>query len=341
MNSPAQCPADPASGGGAAHRTDLLFVGAGPVGLYGAYYAGFRGLQVAVVDPLPTVGGQVTSLYPEKNIYDVAGFPCVRGQQLIDNLVAQAAPFEPTYLLEQEALSVTPSDHGFRVTTSAGTVIDAGAVVVTAGAGAASARPLPCGEEYLGKGLAYFVPDLSAFDGRDVVVVGGGDSAVDWALAALERARSVTLVHRREEFRAHEHSVKLLRDSDVRLVLNAQVQELQGGDRVCRAVVGVAGHEDPLVVPADLVVAALGFKMRLGPLEDWGLELHNRAVRVDNCQRTNIPGIFAAGDIATHEGKVSLISVGFGEVASAVNHAAVHLRPELGLAPGHSSDTAP
>jgi thioredoxin reductase (NADPH) len=323
------------------HSTDLLLVGAGPVGLYGAYYAGFRGLTVTVVDPLPAVGGQVSSLYPEKSIYDIAGFPEIRGRQLIDNLVAQAAPFKPTYLLGQEATTLERVDGGFEVVTAAGTRIRAGAVLVTAGAGAANPRSLPCGESYLGRGLAYFVPDLSAFDDRHVVVVGGGDSAVDWALAAAGRARSVTLVHRRDRFRAHEHSVTLLENSPVRLVRNAEVQALAGDDRVTGALVRVAGSSEPERLSADLVVAALGFTMRLGPLEQWGLELRHRCVVVDNCQRTSIPGVFAAGDIATHDGKVKLISVGFGEVACAVNHAATYLRPELALAPGHSSDAMP
>jgi thioredoxin reductase (NADPH) len=323
------------------NSTDILFVGAGPVGLYGAYYAGFRDLSATLVDPLPTVGGQVSSLYPEKNIYDVAGLPGVRGQQLIDNLVAQAAPFEPSYLLGHEATTLTKVDSGFEVETSEGSTITAGAVVIAAGAGAASPRPLPCGEQYVDRGLVYFVPDLSEFDDRDVVIVGGGDSAVDWALAAVDRARSVTLVHRRRQFRAHEHSVRLLKESPVRLVLDAEVTALRGEDRVTEAELSVDGHAQTEILKADLVVAALGFRLRLGPLEDWGLQLHGRSILVDQNQRTNIPGVFAAGDIATYDGKVKLIAVGFGEVATAVNHAATYLRPELGLSPGHSSDSIP
>lgn len=316
---------------------DVLFVGAGPVGLYGAYYAGFRKLRVAVVDPLPHVGGQVSALYPEKTIYDIAGFPAIKGQDLIDNLAEQAARFAPQYLLGQEAQTLVPEGRGYVVTTSTGTTIRAGAVIVTAGAGSASPRPLPCGEEYLGRGLHYFVPSLSVFDDKDVVVVGGGDSAVDWALAATERARSVTLVHRRRAFRAHEHSVELLEKSDCELVLDAEVSGVAGDDALSSVEITVA-KEGTHTRSAQVLVAALGFTLRLGPLEDWGLTLRNRGIVVDETMRTNLEGVFAAGDIATHAGKVKLIAVGFGEVATAVNHAAVHVRPGESVSPGHSSD---
>lgn len=317
---------------------DLLFIGAGPVGLYGAYYAGFRGLTVAVLDSLPQVGGQISALYPEKNIYDVAGFPAVRGQQLVDNLVAQAAPFEPVYVLGQEARSLRGEPGRMVVTTAEGSEIVAGAVIVTAGAGAASPRPLPCGEDFLERGLHYFVPRLSTFDHKDVVVVGGGDSAVDWALAAVDRARSVRLIHRRRQFRAHEHSVARLRASGCELVLDAQVAGISGTAAVDAVSVTVQGEAEPRKLPAQVVVAALGFIMRLGAIADWGFEIENRSIVVDSAMRTSVPGVFAAGDITAYDGKVKLIAVGFGEVALAVNNAAAALRPESGLAPGHSSD---
>ncbi|AIJ26185.1 MULTISPECIES: NAD(P)/FAD-dependent oxidoreductase [Amycolatopsis] len=320
-------------------RVDLLLVGAGPVGLFGAYYAGFRGLSVAVMDSLPQVGGQVSALYPQKNIYDIAGFPSVKGQELVDRLFRQAAPFDPLYLLGQQAERLEHRDGKVVVTSHEGVTVEAGAVVITAGVGSASPRPLPCGEQYLGRGLHYFVPDLDVFTGRDVVVVGGGDSAVDWALAAVEKAKSVRLVHRRQAFRAHEHSVAQLHASRCELLLDAQVSALHGDDRVTAVEVGTG--EGPVVVPADVVVAALGFKLQLGPIASWGLELRDRSILVDATMATNLPQVYAAGDIATHDGKVKLIAVGFGEVATAVNNAAAVLQPEVGLAPGHSSDAPP
>lgn len=327
--------------GTAVTEVDVLMIGAGPVGLYGAYCAGFRGLDIAVMDALPQVGGQVAALYPEKNIYDIAGFPVIKGQNLIDRLHTQAQQFSPKYLLGQEAVSVQRDGDRITVTTSTGGKVRTGAVVITAGAGAASPRPLPCGEDFLGRGLHYFVPDLDLLAGKDVLVVGGGDSAVDWALAAVERARSVTLVHRRQEFRAHAHSVRLLAESDARLVLGGQVRELRGEGHVTSAVVDVDGEPIGVEIDTQVVVAALGFKLRLGPIAKWGLELHDRVVKVDAAMHTNIEGIFAAGDIASHPGKVKLIAVGFGEVATAVNNAAAYLNPSMGLSPGHSSDMLP
>lgn len=323
------------------HEVDVLIVGAGPVGLYGAYYAGFRGLSVVVMDSLPEPGGQVSALYPEKNIYDIAGFPQVRGQTLIDNLVEQAAPFAPHYLLGHQAETAEDAPDGrVTITSAQGTVVRARSVVITGGVGSFSPRPLQCGRDFEGRGLCYFVPRLEELRGLDTIVVGGGDSAVDWALALIDVAHSVTLVHRRQAFRAHEHSVKKLRASPVRLVLDAELTELNGERQVSTARVKVKGSEDPLTLDAQAVVAALGFKADLGPLETWGLTLDRRRIAVDTAMRTGIPGIFAAGDIATYPGKVKLIAVGFGEVALAVNNAAASLQPELGLEPGHSSDAA-
>ena len=320
---------------------DLLIVGAGPVGLYGAYYAGFRGLSVAVIDALPNPGGQTTAMYPEKLIFDIAGFPSVKGQKLIDGLLQQGAPFQSTYLLGQQAVSLDPVGDRWKIATSTGLQILASAVVITAGVGSVSPRPLPCGEEFVGKGVQYFVPRLDVLEGQDVLVVGGGDSAVDWALASVERARSTTLVHRRKQFRAHAHSVKLLQESSCRQLVDAEIISLNGNGSVDSAIVNVKASTEPVTVPCTLVVAALGFTMQLGPLANWGLELENRSILVDTTMRTNRNRVFAAGDIATYPGKVKLIAVGFGEVASAVNNAAAILQPEVGLAPGHSSDNAP
>jgi ferredoxin/flavodoxin---NADP+ reductase len=326
-------------------EVDILIVGAGPVGLFGAYYAGARGLSVAVVDSLSQVGGQVTAMYPEKQIYDIAGFPAVSGRELVSGLFAQAAQHSPSYLLGQEAQVLThvPTVDGpdrLRVTTSTGTEVSCGAVVVTGGIGTFTPRPLPAGEDFLGRGLDYFVPSSEAYVGKDVVVVGGGDSAIDWCLMLEPIASSVTLVHRRDAFRAHAASVEQVRTSSVEIVTNAQVTALEGGAAVEKAVVEVKGEELPRSLPCQQVVAALGFTANLGPLREWGLELHdNRHLVVDSAMRTNIPGVFAAGDITDYDGKVRLIAVGFGEVATAVNNAAVHLDPGAQLFPGHSTDT--
>ncbi|MEK4243247.1 NAD(P)/FAD-dependent oxidoreductase [Janibacter sp. FSL W8-0316] len=325
---------------------DLLIVGAGPVGLFGAYYAGVRGLRTAVVDSLSQVGGQVSAMYPEKQIFDIAGFPAVSGRQLIANLVEQAAPYEPVYLLGQEAqeLERTTDEQGRErlvVTTSTGDRVEAGAVVVTGGIGTFSPRPLPAGEDFLGRGLEYFVPSSAEYAGQDVVVVGGGDSAVDWANMLHPIAKTVTLVHRRDAFRAHHGSVEQMQAAPVEIVLNAQVTETVGGSALESVTVTPKG-EEPRSLPCTRLVAALGFTANLGPLREWGVELHdNRHLVVDPAMRTNVPGIFAAGDITDYDGKVRLIAVGFGEVATAVNNAAVHIDPEAQLFPGHSTDNQP
>jgi thioredoxin reductase (NADPH) len=327
-------------------KVDLLIVGAGPVGLFGAYYAGVRGLSTAVVDSLSQVGGQVTAMYPEKQIFDIAGFPAISGRQLISNLVEQAAPYDPQYLLGQEAqgLEHVPDGEGRErlvVTTSTGDTIDAGAVIVTGGIGTFTPRTLPAGEDFLGRGLEYFVPSSAEYAGQDVVIVGGGDSAVDWANMLHPIANSVTLVHRRDKFRAHHGSVEQMEAAPVEVVLNAQVTETNGGDLLETVTITPKG-EDPRSLPCTKLVAALGFTANLGPLREWGVELHdNRHLVVDPAMRTNVAGVFSAGDITDYDGKVRLIAVGFGEVATAVNNAAVHIDPDAQLFPGHSTDQQP
>ena len=322
---------------------DLLLVGAGPVGLYGAYYAGVRGLRTAVVDSLQEPGGQITALYPEKPIFDVAGFRAVKGRDLVAGLLEQAAQYDPTYLLGESATTLARAADGrWDVGTGSGSTIRCGAVVVTGGIGTFTPRPLPAGADFLGRGLAYFVPSLADYEGLDVVIVGGGDSACDWALALRGLARSVTVVHRRKAFRAHAGTVRAMYSSGALVLVDAEVTAVLGAHVVDAVQVQVKGEDGPRVLPCQRLVAALGFLADLGPVREWGLELHdNRHIVVDTRMRSTVPGVYAAGDITDYDGKIRLISVGFGEVATAVNNAAVELDPEAQLFPGHSSDTAP
>ena len=319
---------------------DVLVVGAGPVGLYAAYYSGFRGLSVAVVDSLPELGGQITAMYPEKEILDVAGFPSIKGKELVAGLVEQAASAAPTYLLGRTALTLDRDEVAGTLTVGLddGTSVTAGALVLTAGIGKFSPRPLPAAAEWHGGGVAFFVPSLAEYAGKDVVIVGGGDSAFDWAAALEPLAASVTLVHRRESFRAHKATVDKVLASSVVVVTNAHVTRLLG-DQALEAVEveDVKSHERVLR-PAQAVVAALGFIADLGPLQQWGLEVNKRHMLADQACRTNLPRVFAAGDISDYPGKVRLIAVGFGEAATAVNNAAVALDPAAHLFPGHSSE---
>ncbi|MET9835257.1 NAD(P)/FAD-dependent oxidoreductase [Streptomyces sp. NPDC006385] len=318
---------------------DLAIVGAGPSGLYAAYYAGFRGLTTAVLDTLPHVGGQVAAMYPEKLLYDVAAHPAIKGRDLVDNLVRQAAPFEPRYLLGQTATTLTRTGPRWTLRTDRGTRVDAGAVLITAGLGRFVPRQLPAAVHLEGRGVTYHVPRLDEHRDRDVVIAGGGDSAVDWALALAPLARSVTLVHRRGTFRAHEHSVRQLRAAPVRVLTDAQITRCLG--ETWLAGVEIRAGDDLLTLPAHTLITALGFSANLGPIADWGIELEYRQIKVDATMRTSLPLVYAAGDGCTYPGRVPLISVGFGEAATAVNHAAVALRPGERLAPGHSSDAVP
>ncbi|MEV0637961.1 NAD(P)/FAD-dependent oxidoreductase [Streptomyces sp. NPDC050619] len=327
-----------ATGAGPEVSVDLLVIGAGPTGLYGAYYAGFRGLSVAVADALPEVGGQIAALYPEKLVYDVAGFPAVRGQDLVDRLAEQAGRWNPTYLLGHGVTQLDDAGEGIVATTDAGARITAGAVLICGGIGNFVPRELPVGSDYLGRGLRYFVPRLDELAGQDVVVVGGGDSALDWALSLEPIASSVTVVHRRPRFRAHERTVEQVHASSVRVLTPYEVEKISGDGALSEVVVACSDSGDRISLPAQSVVAALGFIADLGPIEGWGLDLRRRRILVDRTMRTSRERVFAAGDIADHDGKVSLISIGFGEAALAVNHIASLLDPARSLTPGHSSD---
>lgn len=321
---------------------DLAVIGGGPVGLYAAYYAGFRGLTTAIVDSLPEPGGQVTAMYPEKPIYDIAGFPSIKGRELVAGLVEQVSRFSPTYVLDERAQRLERTADGLiEVTTDRQTVVRVKAVIISGGIGTFTPRPLPAGDEWLGRGLAFFVPSPDAHAGQDVVVVGGGDSACDWALSLEPLARSVTLVHRRAVFRAHAHTVDQLLASTVHVVTDAEVTKILGSDGV-ESVEITAKDGSAAFRPAQAVVAALGFTANLGPIREWGLDIvANRYLTVDTTMATNVPGVYAAGDITDYRGKVRLISVGFGEAAIAVNNAAVLINPEEQLFPGHSSDSLP
>jgi thioredoxin reductase len=318
---------------------DLVIIGAGPTGLFAAYYAGFRGLSMAVVDSLPEPGGQVTAMYPEKMIYDVGGFAEVRGRDLVDGLVKQAAPWKPKYLLGRKAEKLETLGDGVELTLDGGETLRAGAVLITAGIGEFTPRPLPAGDGWLGRGMVHFVPSLQAHAGQHVVVVGGGDSAFDWILALHPVAASVTLVHRRAKFRAAESIVRQARELGTRIITDAEVTRfVEAPDGTLEAVdVSIKGAGDERL-PANAVVAALGFTADLGPIESWGLEIDHRAIAVDSTMATARDRVYAAGDVAAYPGKVKLIATGFGEAATAVNNIAVALDPEAHLFPGHSSN---
>ncbi|HEX2894503.1 MAG TPA: NAD(P)/FAD-dependent oxidoreductase [Marmoricola sp.] len=319
------------------HETDMLIVGAGPAGLFGAYYAGFRGMSVTLVDSLPEIGGQVSALYPEKAILDVAGFPVIKGRELVHQLIEQAASAHPTYLLDRTAISLATDDAGVTMGLDDGSEVRAKVVVITAGIGKFTPRPLPAGDGWENRGLVFFVPSFDEYVGKDVVIVGGGDSAFDWAHHLEPIAASVTLVHRRDAFRAHQATVDAVLAGRTEVITKAQVTALHGEHQVEKVEI-TTNDGEVLVRPAQAVVAALGFVADLSAMKDWGVEFDKRQIKVDTAMRTNLPRVFAAGDITEYDGKVRLIAVGFGEVATAINNAAPLVFPDQGVFPGHSSE---
>ena len=319
------------------HETDVLIVGAGPAGLFGAYYAGFRGMSVTLVDSLPEIGGQVSALYPEKAILDVAGFPVIKGRELVNALIEQAASAKPAYLLDRTANALTATDEGVVMGLDDGTEVRAKVVVITAGIGKFTPRPLPAGDGWEDRGLVFFVPDFEPYVGKDVVIVGGGDSAFDWAHHIEPIAASVTLVHRRDAFRAHQATVDAVLAGGTEVITKAQVTAFLGAERVEKVEI-TTNDGEVLVRPAQAVVAALGFVADLSAMKEWGVEFEKRQIKVDTAMRTNLPRVFAAGDITEYDGKVRLIAVGFGEVATAINNAAPLVFPDQGVFPGHSSE---
>ena len=322
-------------------KTDIVIVGAGPTGLYAAYYAGFRGLRTVVVDSLPQPGGQVAAMYPEKLIHDVAGFRAVKGRDLVAALLDQADAYGPTWRLGQSATGLSRLDDGRLVLgTSNGEDIVTRSIVIAGGIGTFTPRPLGTGAEFVGRGVEHFVVDPQSYAGQSVLVVGGGDSAVDWALMLEPIATSVTLAHRRPEFRAHQASLSALAATRTEVRTPYVLDRLIGVDVVEGAVLREVTSGATVEVPCTRVVAALGFIAQLGPLADWGLQLRDRHIVVDSTMSTGIGGVFAAGDITEYEGKVRLISVGFGEAALAVNNAAFASNLSDRLFPGHSTEQA-
>lgn len=318
---------------------DVTIIGAGPVGLFGAFYAGLRGMSVRIIDSLSEPGGQLTALYPDKPIYDMPGFPEVKARDLARAMTIQAERFSPEWVLCEQAQTLEPIEGGWRVGTTSGSY-DSKTVILCGGVGAF--QPTRLGvereDEYLGKGLGYGVQDRDALANKHVIVVGGGDSALDWALNLDGFAASVTLVHRRDQFRAHEESVRQLERSNVRVRLWETVAELIGEDQIEAVVVENRQTNERTRLDCDYLSVNIGFKTDLGPLRSWGLELQRNKIQVDQRMQTNLPGVFAAGDICTHEAKLDLIATGVGEVCIAVNVAKTLIEPDAKLFPGHSSD---
>jgi thioredoxin reductase (NADPH) len=314
-------------------HTEVVIIGAGPCGLFQVFELGLLGIKAHLVDSLANVGGQCTELYPEKPIYDIPALPVCGAQELIDRLQQQIAPFEPVLHLGQEVTQVSKRDDGrFDVATAGGLQFDAGAIVIAGGVG--SFQPRRLGVEgldvYEGSQVFYRVRSAADFYGRRLVVFGGGDSALDWALELAGKAASLTLVHRRAEFRAAPASVarmyELVAAGRIRFIEGVADSLLPGEGFAGLVVRGNDGQQHEL--PADAALAFFGLAPKLGPIAEWGLELEKKALKVDTEKfQTTVPGIFAVGDINTYPGKKKLILSGFHEAALAAFAIQAHLYP--------------
>ena len=323
---------------------DITIIGGGPVGLFASFYAGLRHMKTKIIDALPELGGQLTALYPEKYIYDVAGFPKVVAKDLAKNLIEQGLSHKPSVCLGQKVESLRPEEVDgeriLRLSTHNGGEHFTKTLLLTVGIGAFVPRRLdfPGLDALENKYVHYFVRDKSIFKNKDLLIVGGGDSAVDWALNLQDTAKHVTLIHRRDEFRAHEDSVKKLMSSQAEVKLWFEIDAIVGGSSIERVVIKNNRTNESETLNVDNLLLNLGFVASLGPLRDWGLEIEKGDIKVSTKMETNIPGIYAAGDIATFSGKLKLIATGFGEAAIAVNNIKSFIDPKARFFPGHSSD---
>ncbi|WP_206831002.1 NAD(P)/FAD-dependent oxidoreductase [Alicyclobacillus fructus] len=319
--------------------TDMLIIGGGPTGLFAAFYAGLRNCSCKIIDSLPQLGGQLAMLYPEKYIYDVAGFPKIRARELVDQLIEQAMTFKPgVHLNESVERLVRREDGLFELHTNQSVHVGK-AVIICAGIGAFTPRPLPAesAKHFEGRGVAYYIDKIDQYRGKRVLVIGGGDTAVDYALMLEEVAESVTLIHRRDGFRAHEDSVRKLFESRVHVKTFYELVDVQGGNWVEKAVIVNNQTKQQEELEVDAIVSGLGFHASLGPIKEWGLEIEKNDIVVNSKMETNIPGVYAAGDIVTYPGKLKLIATGFGEAPTAVNNAKTYIDPKAKLFPGHST----
>ena len=326
--------------------TDITILGAGPTGLFALFYAGMRGVSAQIIDALSEPGGQLTALYPEKYIFDVAGFPRVLAKDLVAGQLEQAKQFGFPMHFNQRVVSLEEDGGTFTLVTETDR-FPTKAIVIAAGIGAFSPRrlPQPCAEAWYGKGIHDRVIDPEGFRGKQVLIIGGGDSAFDWAHQLLDRASSVTLVHRSDRFRAHAATVEEIRaacaEGRARMLTFHELQDIAGnGNQLSTVVLKDIKAKTTITIDCDAILPMLGFVSDLGTIGEWGLNLEKDEIVVNSTMETGRQGIWAAGDITTYPGKLKLIATGYSEAAIAVNQAVHWIYPEKKVNPGHSSHMA-
>ncbi|MCZ8541236.1 NAD(P)/FAD-dependent oxidoreductase [Psychrobacillus psychrodurans] len=317
---------------------DVTIIGGGPTGLFASFYGGLRDLKVKIIDSLPQLGGQLMELYPDKYIYDIGGLPKILAKDLVANLEEQAAYSNPTICLEETAIALEKLPDYFALTTDKN-VHYSKTILLTSGIGSFQPRKLnvPGVAEYDGKNLHYKVKSLEAFRDSDVLVLGGGDSALDWSLMLEGVASKVTICHRREQFTAHEMTIQQLQNSSVEVKTPYGIKEVTGDGEKIQEVVIVSKDKAEERIAVDHVLVNYGNVASLGPLKEWGLEMEKNSVVVNEKMETSVEGIYAAGDVCTHDGKVKLIAVGFGEVPIAISHIKAFIDPKARVQPKHST----
>lgn len=319
-------------------QTDICIVGAGPVGLFAVFEAGLLKMRCHLVDALPQVGGQLSEIYPQKPIYDIPGYPAINAQELVDNLMKQIEPFHPTFTLGERLEKIDrQEDKSFIVTTSEQTQIHCKVIVIAGGLGCFEPRKPAVEklEEFEGKGVAYMVRDPELFRDKEIVLAGGGDSALDWTIFLANVAKKVTLVHRGETFRGAPDSAEkvfhLAEQGKINLVLKSNVTKINGNGVLNE--VTIAGSDNAeYSINADYLIPLFGLSPKLGPIADWGLNVEKSAIQVDTTDySTNVEGIYAIGDINTYTGKLKLILCGFHEAALMCQSAFKHVFPDQRL----------
>lgn len=336
---------------------DITILGAGPTGLFAAYYAGLRQMRTKIIDSLDQLGGQLAALYPEKFLFDIPGFPKILARDLAANLIEQALQYHPAIHLNEVIRTLEPiteiPGHGEHIPaplyklTSTSSVHYTRTVLIAAGAGAFSPKklPLPEAAAYEGRSLFYHVPQKSIFSAKKLLIIGGGDSAIDWALNFQDTAAGITLIHRRNQFRAHEGAVRQLQQTPATILpffeLEALVPSPTDPAALSAAVIRNNQTHEARTLDVDAILVQIGFNSSLGPFKDWPLAVERAGIRVSPEMETSQPGIFAAGDIALYPGKLKLIANGFAEAATAVNYAKTRIDPAARPFPGHSSELTP
>lgn len=319
---------------------DVTIIGGGPTGLFTSFYCGMRQMDVKLIESLPQLGGQLSALYPEKYIYDIAGFPKVRAQELVDGLTKQMMQFNPEICLDERVENIEKQEDGTFVITTTKGMHQSKSVIITVGNGAFQPRRLELenAEKFENTNIHYFVNDMNRFADKNVVIFGGGDSAVDWSLMLEPIAKRVTTVHRRDQFRAHEHSVENLMHSNVNVKTPyIPVELMDDGERVTHITIENVKDQTRETIEVDDVIVTYGFVSSLGPVKDWGIEIEKNTIPVSRTQETSVNGIFAVGDVCTYPGKAKLITVGFGEAPIAANAAKLYADPNAKIGHAHST----